>query len=183
MVVFILLYYNNNAVYICVSEFFFDSSSSSRLEESPKHFSWLISQLIGTWQKWYWFAATIIYYYNYYYYSSVSISSFITFFQPPLSAGWLALSPVNWQIDIDLQYTGGVSIMMDGWVISMIARPKCLSIKLIKPVNRWLVMDQEQENATSLGWLMITAHGRLLKLLKTVTRCRPPALIVAECRS
>ena len=41
--------------------------------------------------------------------------------------------------------------MMDGWVISMIARPKCLSIKLIKPVNRWLVMDQEQENATSLG--------------------------------
>ena len=42
--------------------------------------------------------------------------------------------------------TGGVSIMMDGWVISMIARPKCLSIKLIKPVNRWLVMDQEQEN-------------------------------------
>ena len=97
------------------------------------------------------------------YYSSVSISSFITFFQPPLSAGWwLALSPVNWQIDIDLQYTGGVSIMMDGWVISMIARPKCLSIKLIKPVNRWLVMDQEQENATSLGWLMITAHGRLV---------------------
>ena len=156
---------------------FFDTSSS-KLEESPKHFSWLISQLIGTWQKWYWFAAaaTIIYYYGSVY---LIIHHFFS------AVGWLA-RPVNWQIDIDLQYTGGVSIMMDGWVISMIARPKCLSIKLIKPVNRWLVMDQEQVNATSLGWLMIAAHGRLLKLLKMVTRCRPPALIVAattECCS
>ena len=145
--------YNNNNAVIFVFQKFFLFKQQLKLEESPKHFSWLISQLIGTWQKWYWFAATIIYYY----YSSVYLIIHHFF----SAVGWLA-RPVNWQIDIDLQYTGGVSIMMDGWVISMIARPKCLSIKLIKPVNRWLVMDQEQENTTSLGWLMITAHGRLV---------------------
>ena len=39
---------------------------------------------------------------------------------------------------LTLTFKRRVNSMMDGWVISMIARPKCLSIKLIKPVNRWL---------------------------------------------
>ena len=39
---------------------------------------------------------------------------------------------------LTLTFERRVNSMMDGWVISMIARPKCLSIKLIKPVNRWL---------------------------------------------
>lgn len=72
--------------YICVSEIFLfkQQQQQLKLEESPKHFSWLISQLIGTWQKWYWFAATIIYYY---YYSSVYLIIH-HFFQP--AVGWLA---------------------------------------------------------------------------------------------
>ena len=102
---------------------------------SSRHFSWLINQLIGALQKCYWFLNSSLFY--------PPANLLCQDSQKPawaLHCVWGSRQQARTRSSdkLTLTFERRVNSMMDGWVISMIARPKCLSIKLIKPVNRWL---------------------------------------------